>query len=323
MRSFERFGIRRWLVGGLILGLAAPALAQDGDAIAIVNGRPISKRKMVDLLLEAHGLNLMQQLIVLELSKGEAQRRKLKVTAEDVARESADAASKIAPHTGATGQALTEEEKTQALEYLLREKGLSLTEFRLAMERNAHLRKCVEADLKVDDATLREEFARLYGEKVQVRGIQIGDVNGLHEALNLLDRGTPFGDVARKVSQDPATAQDNGLFEPFAFNDDTYAPVLREAAFALQPGERTKPIRVGRWWFILQLEKRIPPENVEFESVREEVLVRLKERVVPAEMNRLVTELFAKAEVKVLDRKLKPQFEEFVKKNQLLDPNGP
>ncbi len=301
--------------------LVALARAGDGDAIAIVNGQPISRQRLVNVLMESHGLQVMQQLIVLELAKEETRRLKLKVTDEDVEREFQSALQKIAPDSDAQGQLLNTAERQRALEMLLRQKGLTLTEFRLGMERNAHLRKVVERNLTVTEATLREEFARLYGERVEVRHIQVADVGGLHEALNQLDSGKDFAAVAQTVSQNPETAPRGGLLEPFAFNDDSLAPVLREAAFALAPGEVSKPIRVGRWWHILKLERRLPPASVRFEDVRTEVEQRLRDRVIPQEMNRLITELFQKAQIRVLDSALREKFEKLLAENRLTEPD--
>ena len=305
----------------LVVGLPA-ARGQDGDAVVIVNGRPITKKQMVDLLMEARGLGVMQQLIVLELAKEETRRLKIRVTDEDVQREFERALTKIAPSVDAQGQPLSAEEKQKSLEMLLQQKGITLTEFRVGMERNAHLRKVVESSFRVDDATLREEFARLYGETVEVRHIQVGDVGGLHEALNRLEKGTDFGDVARAVSQNPETAPRGGLLTPFAFNDEVVAPVLREAAFSMKPGEVSKPIRVGPWWHILKLERRLPAPDVRFEDVRPQVEQSLRDHAVPQQMNRLITDLFQKADVKVLDSELKRRYEKLLKENLALEPVG-
>jgi parvulin-like peptidyl-prolyl isomerase len=312
-------------VGALLLaiGLGAPAArGQDGDAAAIVNGRPITKQQMVDLLMEARGLEVLQQLVVLELAKEETRRLKIRVSNEDVQREFERARDRIAPPVDANGRTLTEEEKDKSLEMLLQQKGITLIEFRLGMERNAHLRKVVERDFHVDDATLREEFARLYGEKVEVRHIQIGDVNGLHEALNRLEKGTDFAEVARAVSQNPDTAPKGGVLLPFAFNDEIVAPVLREAAFSMKPGEVSKPIRVGTWWHILKLERRVPAPDVRFEDAREKVEQSLRDHAIPQQMNRLITELFQKADVKVLDSGLKRKYDKLLKENAAMQPVG-
>lgn len=319
--------IRSWpalipLAAALLGAVVPPAPAQDGDALVIVNGRPITRRQVVDVLMESHGLPIMQQLIVLELAKEESKRLKLTVSAADVEREFQQALDKIAPRVDADGHVLSEAEKRESLNGLLQQKGLTLAEFRIGMERNAHLRKVVEQNFHVDEATLREEFARLYGERVEIRHIQIGDVNGLHEALNQLEKNTDFAEVARAVSQNAESAVNGGLLEPFAFNAEDIAPVLREAAFSMKPGEISKPIRVGRWWHIIRLERRLPASDVRFEDVRTEVEQALRGHAIPQEMNRLITALFQKADVKVLDAELKRKYERMLKDNPPTDPTA-
>ena len=307
-----------WVVVLLVTAAAAAtsaARADDGDALVIVNGQPLSKKRVVEVLLESHGLSVMQQLIALELAREESRRLKLSVSDADIERENERAMERIAPSTGSDGKALTAEERRQSLDGLLREKGLTLVEFRLAMERNAHLRKAVEHGFEITEATLREEFARLHGEKVEVRHIQVGDVNGLHEALNRLDQGHDFAEIARTVSENQESAANGGLLAPFAFNDEAIAPVLREAAFALKPGEVTKPIRVARWWHILKLERRLPAADVTFDAVRTQVEQTLRDRVLPQEMNKRLATLFQKAQIRVLDSKLKDQFDRLMREN--------
>lgn len=305
---------RRALALALLLSTAASALAQDGDAIATVNGKPISKRKMIDILMDGHGLAVLQQLVVLELAKEEARRLELKVTQADIDAEFQRALDNIAPRTSETGEPLDEQGRLQALDFLLQQKGLSMTEFKLGMERNAYLRKIVDKNLVVDEPVLREEFARLYGEKVEVRLIQANDQQTLYEAIKQLEAGTDFAEVARRVSQDRNSAERGGLLPPFAFNDDRIAAVLREAAFNLAPGQRTPPIANNARWFILKLERRLPPDDAKFEAVRDEVERKLRERVAPEQMNRIVMELYQKAQVRVFDKELKARFDEASKR---------
>jgi parvulin-like peptidyl-prolyl isomerase len=245
------------------------------------------------------------------------------VTQADIDREFEQAVAKIAPPADAEGKTLTAAEKQQSLELLLQQKGLTLAEFKLGMERNAHLRKVVERDFHVDEATLREEFSRVYGDKVEVRHIQVGDVNGLHEVLNQLENKADFADIARRISQNAETAPNGGLLPAFAFNDESIAPVLREAAFSMKPGEVSKPIRVGRWWHILKLEHRIAAEGVRFEDMRGQVEQTLRDHAIPNEMSRLITSLFKKAQIRVLDGNLKPKFEKLLKENMAGDPTNP
>lgn len=320
MRSLVRSGVVALVC---LVWLTPVVIAGDGDAVAIVNGQPISKRKLVDVLMESHGLEILQQLIVLELAKAETQRQSIRVSAVDVDREFQQALERIAPEVDAEGKTLTPAEKQETLELVLEQKGISLPEFMIGMERNTHLRKLVERELRVTDDTLREEYARRYGEKVQVRHVQVDNVSALHEALRLVQEDVDFGEIARRVSQNADTARNGGLLEPFTFQDRELSPVLREAAFSLAPGEVSKPIKVGPWFHILKLERRIPPTEARFEDVRAEVEREMRARVVPQKMNERLAELFRKAEIRVLDSDLREQYEELLKKNTIGTPALP
>lgn len=215
---------------------------------------------------------------------------------------------------------MDEAAKRRALQTLLEQRGLSLAEFRLSMERNAHLRKLVEQSVVITEQTLREEYSRTYGEKVQVRHIQVAESSDLNEVLNRLNRGDDFAVVARELSRNPESAAKGGELPAFAFDEASIPPVLREAAFALKPGEVSSPIRVEKWFHILKLERRIAPENVRFEDVKPQVEQALRERVIPQEMNRKATELYQQAKIKVIDAKLRDQYEELQKKAAAAQP---
>jgi foldase protein PrsA len=321
MRDARIFS-RRWCkrlfpaVAPLLIGLfwAAPGRAADGDALAVVNGQPISRKEVVDKLIETHGLAVLQQMIALDLAKQETQRRGLTVTAADIQDQFDRALAEIVPTSDAQGVALTPESKQQALERILQERCLTMPEFRMAMERNAHLRKLVESDFTVDESTLREEFARLYGEKVEVRHIQLAanDTRALNEALDELSHGTDFAEVARRISINQESAARGGLMEPFTFTDKDIPAALRDYAFSLSVGQVSAPLQTGQYVHILKLERRIPPSDVKFEDVRLEVERQLRARVERKKMNELITRLFQQAKIRVLDPKLKVDFEKLL-----------
>jgi parvulin-like peptidyl-prolyl isomerase len=298
---------------GFVLAGGAAARAGDGDALAFVNGKPIARQDVINLLIESHGLEILQQLIVLEIAKQETASRGLKVTPADVEAEFRQSVDRIGAAAGEGP--MDEAAKRQALASLLEQRGLSLAEFRLSMERNAHLRKLVEQSVAITDQTLREEYSRTYGEKVRVRHIQVAESSELNEVLNRLNRGDDFAVVARELSRNPESASRGGELPAFTFDEASIPPVLREAAFALKPGELSSPIRVEKWFHILKLEQRIAPENVRFEDVKPQVEQALRERVIPQEMNRKATELYRQAKIKVIDAKLRDQYEELQKKS--------
>ena len=256
------------LLAAFVLTIAPPAAAD--DTLVTVNERPISRKVVTDMLMETHGLRIMQQLIVLELAKQETRRRGIEVTSADVQAQFHKALDEIAPDRSASGAPLSEAEKIKALEKVLTDKCLTMPEFMVAMERNAHLRKVVESSFEVDDATLREEFARTHGEKVQIRHIAIraNDTHTLHEAVDRLSRNEDFAQVARQISANAETAAQGGLMEPFAFNDESVPAAGAGRWRSRWPPARSPARRcVGEMIHILKLERRVPPEDVQFEDV--------------------------------------------------------
>lgn len=327
-RVRARAVLRGRLSGGrlaLLLALVAfapPGRAQEGDAIAIINGEPLSRTKVVDTLLESHGLRIMQQHIALELARQETRRRGLSVTAGDIEAQVRRAIEEIVPPTDAAGVDLNEETKRRALRQLLDEKCLTMTEFLLAMERNAHLRKLAEQEVQVTEATLREEFARTYDEKVEVRDIVIpaGEQRTLQEVLSRLGRGEEFAEVARLLSTHRESAARGGLLAPFTFGEPSLPPALRELAFTLKPGEVSTPTQTGDMIHVLRVERRIPPEGVRFEDVKEQVAARVRERAIRQKSVALMNRIFEQAQIRVLDKRLAGEFEELRKQQRAGGP---
>lgn len=298
----------------IVLSPVAASAQRDGDAIAIVNGRPLSKDALVRLLMDAHGVSALQQLVLLELAQQETKARGLKVTDADVEREAQQALAELAEKAG-LGPDATQANKEQALKTMLDEKNISMAEYNLAMRRNAHLRKLVEADLDITEATLRAEFARRYGERRVVRHVQIrvGEAKLLNQAVSDIRNGLDFADVARRLSQNPESAPKGGELPPFAFDDAEIPPAMREQAFAMRVGEVSNPLRTEQAFHILKLERIIPPESERFEDVRAELERTMRARVSQQKMGERMTELFNRVTVNVLDSKLKREYEAFVK----------
>lgn len=288
----------------------------DGDAVALVNGRPISKADMVKVLLEMKGIDVLQQFILLEAVRGESQAKNLRVTRDDIEGEFQDALERIARDAGVTGEAATQSNKMQALQTMLDQKHISMAEYRMAIERNAHLRKLVAPNIEINEATMRAEWARTHGERRIVRSIIIptSDERALAEALNQLRNGSEFAEVARKLSADPESRARGGELEPISFDESSIPAALREQAFLMKPGAVSNPVRCDLVYHILKLERILEPENARFDDVRAEVEKELKSRIIEKKMQDAMRELYEKAKVTVLDPGLRPKYEELSRK---------
>lgn len=294
--------------------LSSCTAATFGQAIAYVDGKPIPREELVDLLMEAHGLDALQQIILLRLAKTEAEQRGIHLTQRDLDNEWNTALTRISPDDPELPPSENQRNRENALRFILEQRNLTEVEFRMSTDRNAYLRKIIEPQVTVNEQTLKEEYERTYGARVEVRHIEIAisDRARLTEAQTMLQRGESFDQVARRVSQNRMTAPRGGLLEPFTFDDKDIPSAIREKAFNMLPGEVSNPIRVDKVFQILKLERRLPANGVPFEQVRAEVEANLRDRVAQEKLPELMNQLFHKSKIQILDPKLREKYSNMV-----------
>jgi parvulin-like peptidyl-prolyl isomerase len=280
------------------------------EPVATINGRPIRRQAFLEMLKEAHGLAVLQQMMALELARQETARRGVRVTTKDIDAEYRRRLARLYPVDLSTSAELSRSQQEQALAVVLDREGVSRQEFMLKVERDAHVRRLAERDLKIDEDTLRAEYAVLYGPKVQLRMILCRSLSDVEKARELLDEGQDFAAIARERSNDPSAASTGGLTQPFSLDDASVPAVLREAARHLKPAEVSSTIRVGDQYAIIRLEREFAASEVEYSDVRDQVLQAYRRRVVPERMTRILGDLIGKARVVILDPLLRRQYEE-------------
>ena len=280
--------------------------APEQAVIALIDGKPLARSRVVNLLLRGHGPGILEQFIVLEAATRRAQRQGLSVTPEDVEAEYEQALRLlIDPLAALTPDDFDQEAAERTLEAVLVERNISHEEFMLGMRRNAYLRRLAEAQLSYSDTELRAEYARAFGERVQVRHIQLATPAEVSRARDALAAGMDFAEVARNYSANPASAGQGGLLSPFARDEEEVPTPLRTVAFQLSVGEVSEAVRVGRWYHLLKLERRLPAEQPEFAAVRGELEQRLRARKLAPAMQQLYQDLLAQADVRILDPDLR------------------
>ncbi|MBD5344342.1 MAG: hypothetical protein HDR90_05050 [Bacteroides sp.] len=73
--------------------------------------------------------------------------------------------------------------------------------------------------------------------------------------------GADFGELAEKFSDDTGSAKRQG--DLGAFGIGRMVPEFEQAAFALQPGEVSKPVKTSYGWHIIQMIERLPMETLD------------------------------------------------------------
>lgn len=281
--------------------------------IATVNGRPITRKRMMGLLVRTHGLSVLEQLIALELIRQTAEIGGVSITPADISAEHDRAVSRISsPVPTSTQPTLAKEAREALLVRILARRGLSREEFDLAMERQAYLRKIASKRLKIADDQLREQFEIMYDERVQVRHIQLSNLREAGTVQRLLAAGGDFVEIARVRSKNATTGPNGGLLPPFSRNQGDVPPQLRDVAFKLEPGQVSNPVRIESDYHLVKSIKRFTKSKIQFEHVKEIVRVKLVERVLPEMMDQIERDLFgqSKARIVITDPALRKRFQD-------------
>ena len=107
-----------------------------------------------------------------------------------------------------------------------------------------------------------------------------------------IEEGEDFVELVRKESDD---SQNDGHLGQFGRG--RMVPSFEKAAFALEVGELSQPVRTQFGWHLIQLNERTEPEVTPFEEVSEKVIEYLQERRKDKVFDEFLDGLKQKAEI--------------------------
>ena len=254
--------------------------------VASVNGRGLSHDDFYDLLVKTHGRETLDEWVLLEVVRQEAQQRGVADTQALRDAELNRLLDDMAPDSSQIN-------RQAMLDFLLRSRGLTQGQLDIILKRRALLRQMVEQEVEIPPSSERTEFERLYGAKRSVRLIAAATLRDIERVQRELDDGGDFAELVRKHSEHQASLTSDGWIGPFSTNEPGVPEAIRTAAFDLQkPGRRSEPFQYldspdRLYWGIIQLEQQLEAEPVSFEDTRPEIRRFLREQ----ELSRRMIEL--------------------------------
>lgn len=110
-----------------------------------------------------------------------------------------------------------------------------------------------------DDAAIKAFYDSQIGqikpvEEVRARHILVEEEDQAKAIVTRLKGGEDFAKVAAETSKDPGSGKDGG--DLGFFTKDRMVPEFAEAAFAMQPGELSAPVKSQFGWHIIRVEER-------------------------------------------------------------------
>jgi len=234
--------------------------------VATVNGQPITEDALVEQLKYGPGPSLLVQMIDERLILTEARRRQIQPSAQQIELKLSTAVSRSGSR--------------QALTSLLQKQGMSLDEFKDRLRRDAMLDEIAIQQISVSQADIKQYYQHnqeqfSYGEQVRARMILVETKQNAEAVMSALEAGGDFAGLAKALSIDPGTADQEG--DMGYFERDDYAPEITQVAFGLQTGEMSDIFEAPDGYCILKVEDRRPAGVEPIEQVQDEITARLKQ----------------------------------------------
>ncbi len=149
-------------------------------------------------------------------------------------------------------------------------------------------------NIKVTDAEAKAYYNKHKDEfttpkKVRARHILVKTQKEAEKIYQELKKGADFAQLAKKYSIDKASAQKGGELGFFTKGDMVKA--FSDAAFALKPGEISKPVKTPFGYHIIQVEEVKAPKQKSFSEVKEDIKKQLLKEKQQAAFDKLVAQV--------------------------------
>lgn len=268
-----------------------PVATIDGEEVTADEFNAVAERQLMgvnDQVVQNQGQQLEQMLlegvVIAYLLDREVERRDIEVESSEIDRALEEFNQMMEAQAG---------DQLGQMQALMEQQGIDEQVLREQAERQLAIEELVgeSRDLSVSDQDVRDFYdrnaAHLQQEDEQVRARHIllnvdDSVDGQEEekrqqieelAEQLQNGDADFAELAREHSDGPSADSGGDLGY---FTREQFMPEFTEAAFEMEPGEISEPVRSDLGWHVIRVEDRREDGSVPFEEMRETIRLRLE-----------------------------------------------
>lgn len=253
--------------------LLVVSLTACGDKEIVAKGENINitKDDLYDLLVEQYGEEALNSLIGEKIVEAEIEKQKIKVTDEEIEKQLND----MKEHYGG------EEALNEAMAYY----GYTMDDLKKNITINIQMKKVLEPYIKITDEEVQAYFNEnkdALGQKEQVKASHI-----LVESKELADEikekivaGEDFATLAKEHSTDGGSKESGG--ELGYFPRGKMVKEFEEAAFSLEKGAISEPIKTTHGYHIIKVEDKKQAKEATLKDSEDVIREALIEKKIPA-----------------------------------------
>ncbi|MCL2122104.1 MAG: peptidylprolyl isomerase [Clostridiales bacterium] len=231
------------------------------DVLAVVNGDPITKEDLYEVLFKQNGKAALDTLISDRIRELEVERYGIVASEEEIQSRIDDL---LIQYDG----------NIEYLNQILESYNMTMDDLRENARINIEFTKVLARDITVTESemsTYYEAFKDNYTlqEQIMARHILVEDEETAIEVKSKLNGGADFGALAAEYSLDESNKNNNGELGFFYRGD--MVPEFEEAAFSLAPGEISDPVQTYFGYHIIHVQEKEEERVASYEEVKEDI----------------------------------------------------
>ena len=244
-----------------------------GEALAMVNGEPITQEDLYKILLEKNGEAMLTALINDRIREIEVKKQNITVSNEEIEKA---LASLLTQYRG----------NEDYLNEVLESYNMTMADLRLNAKYNIEFKKIIEKDITVTESEMKSYFefekeAFTQPEQVKVRHILVNSEAKAKEVKEKLSEGADFAALAKEYSIDEANNNTGGELG-FIYSWDV-APEFADVAFSMAIGEISDPVKSSYGYHIINLLDRKEEKVANYEDSKDAIRESLLEQKTQAD----------------------------------------
>jgi foldase protein PrsA len=263
----------------IILAVVFGTAFSKKDIVASVEGESITKDELYDVLVKQYGPSTLSYLIDNKIVEMEAEKENITISDEEKDAE-------MQQYIEAVGG---EEAFTSTLEMY----GLAKEDIETDIVNYLKIVKLLQPKIEITDEEIKtyfDENKESFNTKEQVQASHIltADEETAKEVKQKLDAGGDFVELAKEYSTDTSNAENGG--ELGYFSKGTMAEEFENAAFSMNKGDISDPIKTEYGYHIIHVTDKKEAQEAVFEDHKEKIREVLLDEAVQTEYSTWITE---------------------------------